>query len=134
MALSETPPTVAALVVLALLGAGGPALARSPYDGLWAVSFVPDQGDCDRHDVEVFVRNGEISHVGDRGFFTAEGTVGEQGRVEASIGALGLTVSAEGRLAERQGGGTWAFPERGCAGRWSAERRSPVPVETSDYQ
>jgi hypothetical protein len=109
-------------------------LARSPYDGLWAVSFVPDQGDCERHDVEVFVRNGEISHVGDHGFFTAEGTVGEQGRVEASIGALGLTVSAEGRLAERQGGGTWVFPERGCAGRWSAERRSPTPVEPSDDQ
>jgi hypothetical protein len=121
MTLSVAPTTVAALVVLALLGAGDPALARSPYDGLWVVSFIPDQGDCDRHDVEVFVRNGEISHVGDRGFFTAEGTVGDQGRVEASIGALGLTVSAEGRLAERQGGGTWAFPSAGAQG---AGRRS----------
>jgi hypothetical protein len=127
MTLSETSPTVAALVVLALFGAGGPALARGLYDGLWAVSLVADQGDCDRHDVEVFVRNGEISHAGDRGFFTAEGTVGERGRVAASIGALGQTASAEGQLAEQQGGGTWAAPERGCAGRWSAERRSPAP-------
>jgi hypothetical protein len=65
--------------------------------------------------------------VGDFGFFTAEGAVGEHGRVEASLRALGLTVSAEGRLAEQQGGGTWAFLARGCAGRWSAERRSPAP-------
>ena len=73
---------------------------------------------------EMFIRNGVISHAGHAGFFTAEGRVGDRGRLEVSIGALGMTASADGQLSERQGSGTWQFPERGCSGRWLAERRS----------
>jgi hypothetical protein len=112
------------LALLALFGANAPAQARASYDGLWSVSLSADQGSCANHEIEVFIRNGEISHAGAPGFFTAEGRVGEQGRVEASIGALGLTASAEGQLSDRQGSGTWMFPERGCSGQWLAERRS----------
>jgi hypothetical protein len=120
---SRTPiPLVLAL--LALFGANAPAQARSPYDGLWSVSLGVDQGSCGDHTIELFIRNGEISHAGDRGFFTADGRVSEQGRVVASIGALGLTASADGQLSDRQGSGTWMFPEWGCSGRWLAERRS----------
>jgi len=112
------------LTLLALFGANAPAQARSPYDGLWSVSLSVDQGSCGSHAIELFIRNGEISHAGDRGFFTADGRVTEQGRVEASIGAFGLTASADGQLSDRQGSGTWMFPERGCSGQWLAERRS----------
>jgi hypothetical protein len=111
------------LAMLALSGANAPAQARSPYDGLWSVSLRDDQGSCGNRTIELFIRNGEISHAGDRGFFTADGSVSEQGRVEASIGALGLTASAEGQLSERQGSGTWMFPSWGCSGQWLAERR-----------
>jgi hypothetical protein len=111
------------LALLALFGAA-PAQARSPYDGLWSVSLGVDQGSCGDHTIELFIRNGEISHAGDRGFFTADGRVSDQGRVAASIGALGLTASADGQLSDRQGSGTWMFPEWGCSGRWLAERRS----------
>jgi hypothetical protein len=110
------------LALLALSGANAPAQARSPYDGVWSVSLGVDQGSCSDHTIELFIRNGEISHAGDRGFFTAEGRVSEQGRVAASIGALGLTASADGQLSDRQGSGTWVFPEWGCSGRWLAER------------
>ena len=61
---------------------------------------------------------------GTAGFFTADGRVSDQGHVAASIGALGLTASADGQLSDRQGSGTWMFPEWGCSGRWLAERRS----------
>jgi hypothetical protein len=119
---STSMPCVVAF--LALFGACAPAQARGPYDGLWSVSLSADQGSCGNRDIEVFIRNGEISHAGDRGFFTADGRVGDQGHVEASIGALGLTASAEGQLSDRHGRGTWAFPDWGCSGQWLAERRS----------
>ena len=75
-------------------------------------------------EIEVFIRNGEISHAGDRGFFTAEGRVGERGRVEVSIGAFGMWASADGQLSDGQGSGVWEFPERGCSGQWVARRSS----------
>ena len=46
------------------------------------VSHIADvvrKGSCSEREIEVFIRNGEISHAGDRGFFTAEGRVGERG-------------------------------------------------------
>jgi len=125
--LLDSPSRTAIPLVLALLAffaADAPAQARSPYDGLWSVSLGVDQGSCGDHTIELFIRNGEISHAGDRGLFTADGRVSDQGRVAASIGALGLTASADGQLSDRQGSGTWMFPEWGCSGRWLAERRS----------
>jgi hypothetical protein len=117
-------PIAVGLGLLALAGANAPAQARTLYDGLWSVSLKVDQGSCGEHEIEVFIRNGEISHAGHRGFFTAEGRVGERGRVEVSIGAFGMTASADGQLLDSQGSGSWQFPERGCSGQWSAERRS----------
>ena len=91
---SHTPTSIPLILAwLALSGANTPAQARSPYDGLWSVSLGVDQGSCSDHTVELFIRNGEISYAGDRGFFTADGRVSEQGRVAASIGALGLTAN-----------------------------------------
>jgi hypothetical protein len=111
------------LALLAL--ASVPSQARTPYDGLWSVSLKVDQGSCGSREIEVLIRDGEISHAGDRGFFTAEGRVAERGRIEVSIGAFGMTASADGQLSEGgQGSGVWQFPERGCSGQWLAERRS----------
>ena len=122
---NHSPASMPVVVAfLALFGASTPAQARAPYDGLWSVTLSGDQGSCGSREIEVFIRNGEISHAGDRGFFTADGRVGEQGRVEASIGALGLVASAEGQLSDRQGRGTWTMPNWGCSGQWLAERRS----------
>ena len=117
-------PRAVVLALLALSLANTPAQARSPYDGLWSVSLKVDQGSCGEHEIEMFIRNGEISLAGHSGFFTAEGRVGDRGRLEVSIGALGMTASADGQLSDRQGNGTWQVPERGCSGRWLAERRS----------
>src|ERR671911_925321 len=96
---------------------GAPVQARTPYDGLWSVSLKVGQGPCRAREIEVFIRNGEISHAGDRGFFTAEGRVGERGRIEVSIGAFGMWASANGQLSDGQGSGVWEFAERGCSGQ-----------------
>ena len=61
-----------ALSSLAWSGANAPAQARAPYDGLWSVSLKVEQGSCGEHEIEVFIRNGEISHAGQWGFFTAD--------------------------------------------------------------
>ena len=110
--------------LLASIELSAPVQARMPYDGLWSVSLKVGQGSCSDREIEVFIRNGEISHAGDRGFFTAEGRVGERGRVEASIGAFGMWASADGQLSDGQGTGTWDFPERACSGQWVARRSS----------
>jgi hypothetical protein len=110
--------------LFASLEVGAPVQARTPYDGLWSVSLKVSQGSCVDREIELFIRNGEISHAGDRGFFTAEGRVGERGRVEVSIGALGVWASADGQLSDGQGSGVWQFPERGCSGQWVARRSS----------
>src|SRR5829696_7643534 len=115
------------LIGFALLASAelcAPVQARMPYDGLWSVSLKVGQGSCSEREIEVFIRNGEISHAGDRGFFTAEGRVGERGRVEVSIGAFGMWASADGQLSDGQGSGVWQFPERGCSGQWVGARRS----------
>ena len=116
--------TLIGLALFASLEVGAPVQARTPYDGLWSVSLKVSQGSCVDREIELFIRNGEISHAGDRGFFTAEGRVGERGRVEVSIGALGVWASADGQLSDGQGSGVWQFPERGCSGQWVARRSS----------
>ena len=92
------------------------------YDGRWAATFIPTEGACSRHSIELRVTDGRIGHVGDVGFFTASGEVSAQGQVDASIGTLGIAASARGRLSETEGSGTWNFPDRGCAGQWTAQR------------
>src|SRR3954453_3535021 len=82
--------TLIGLALFASLEVGAPVQARTPYDGLWSVSLKVSQGSCVDREIELFIRNGETSHAGDRGFFTAEGRVGEGGRGEVSIGALGV--------------------------------------------
>src|SRR5918995_4683124 len=94
---------------------GAPVQARTPYDSLWSVSLKVGKGSCSEREIEVFIRNGEISHAGGRGFFTAKGRVGERGRIEVSIGAFGMWASSDGQLSG-QGSGVWEFAERGCSG------------------
>jgi hypothetical protein len=67
--------TLIGLALFASLEVSAPVQARTPYDGLWSVSLKVGQGPCGEREFEVFIRNGEISHAGDRGFFTAEGRV-----------------------------------------------------------
>ena len=112
------------LALLAWVHANAPAQARTPFDGLWSVSLSVQHGSCSGREIEVFIRNGEVSHAGDSGFFTAEGRVDERGRIEVRIGAFGMSASADGQLSDRQGKGSWQFSERGCSGNWVAERRS----------
>src|SRR5215218_2371876 len=99
-------------VTVVLFGIGGEARAVS-YDGDWSVVFVSQEGGCREREIEVKVRDGQITHFGGQGFISAEGRVSELGHVEASIGALGYTATAQGHMAEASGRGNWTMPEFG---------------------
>lgn len=124
--LSFKPRSLVLWLVLssASLGSSWDAAAETAhrYDGRWNATFIPTEGACAQRTIELRVTDGVIGHVGDVGFFTASGEVGAQGQVDASIGTLGIAASAQGRLSEMDGSGTWRFPDRGCAGQWTARR------------
>jgi hypothetical protein len=110
------------IAAMVLLGLSGEAQATNPYDGRWSVAFVSQQGGCQQREIEVNLSAGQIAHTGWRGVFTASGHVSEQGHVDASIGALGHTATAQGQMAGASGSGTWSMPELGCSGQWTARR------------
>lgn len=109
----------AALIVLHM---SGPARAADPHDGLWSVSFVAQQGDCQQRGIEVRVSSGTLTHTGAGIVFTASGHVDAGGSIQASLSALGHLATAQGRLDTQTGSRTWSLREFGCSGQWTARR------------
>ena len=115
------------MAALALLGLSAEAQTTNPQttnpnDDRWSVVFVSQQGGCQRREAQISVSAGQITHAGWRGMFTAHGQVSQQGHVDASIGALGHTATAQGQVARASGSGTWSMAEVGCSGQWTARR------------
>ena len=112
------------LMPLLVSGYDDLAVAQSThlFDGRWAVTFDPREGSCAQHEIEVRITDGILGHAGLSGFFTASGEVNAKGRVDASIGTLGIAATAHGQLADATGSGIWSFPDRGCSGAWTAHR------------
>jgi hypothetical protein len=95
-----------------------PAVARSPYDGLWQVTVVTKTGSCDPQTSSTLtVTDGKISAPG----ADVSGSVGREGLVRVSIhGAY-----ANGQLSGNAGSGKWNGASAGvpCSGRWEASRQ-----------
>lgn len=95
-----------------------PALAQSPYDGLWQVTVVTKTGSCDAQTSSTLtVTDGKISAPG----ADVSGSVGREGLVRVSIhGAY-----ANGQLSGNAGSGKWNGASAGvpCSGRWEASRQ-----------
>ena len=95
-----------------------PALAASPYDGLWNVTVVTKTGSCEPTSSSTLtVADGKISAPGAE----VSGTVGREGLVRVSIhGAY-----ANGQLSGNAGSGKWngASAVVPCSGRWEASRQ-----------
>ena len=78
------------LVVLAVSAAAAPALAQTPYDGLWNVTVVTKSGSCEPSArFPIVVTDGKVSAVG----ADVSGVVGREGNVRVSIGPAYATVS-----------------------------------------
>jgi hypothetical protein len=96
-----------------------PAVAQSPYDGLWQVTVVTKTGSCDAQTSSTLtVMDGKISAPGAD---DVSGSVGREGLVRVSIhGAY-----ANGQLSGNAGSGKWNGASAGvpCSGRWEASRQ-----------
>jgi len=96
----------------------GPAMAQTPYDGLWNVTIVTKTGTCEPiASSTLTVADGRISAPG----ADVSGTIGREGLVRVSIrGAY-----ANGQLNGNTGSGKWNGASAGipCSGRWQASRQ-----------
>src|SRR5437588_11051121 len=103
-----------ALTVLA----AAPAVAQTPYDGLWNVTIVTKAGSCEPSTRSTLtVTDGKVSAAG----ADVSGSIGREGLVRVSIGG----AYANGQLSGNAGAGKWNGASAGvpCSGRWQASRQ-----------
>jgi len=95
-----------------------PAMAQTPYDGLWNVTVVTKTGSCEASSrYPLTVTDGKITAPG----ADVSGHVGREGSVKVSIGS----AYANGQLSGNTGSGKWNGASGGvpCSGRWEASRQ-----------
>src|SRR3954451_4536019 len=105
-------------VASALLSVGTPALAQTPYDGLWNVTVVTKSGSCEPQTRSTLtISDGKVSAAG----ADVTGSIGREGLVKVSIGG----AYANGQLSGNAGSGKWNGASGGipCSGRWEASRQ-----------
>ena len=105
------------LGIIAAAAIAAPALAQTPYDGLWNVTILTKAGSCEPSvRYPLTVTDGKISGAAD-----VSGSIGREGIVRVSIrGAY-----ANGQLSGNGGSGKWNGASGGiaCSGRWEASRQ-----------
>jgi type 1 fimbria pilin len=106
------------LLIAASALMAAPAIAQSPYDGLWSVTVVTKTGTCEPSSRSTLtVADGKVSAAGS----DVSGSIGREGLVRVSIhGAY-----ANGQLSGNAGSGKWNGASAGvpCSGRWEASRQ-----------
>jgi hypothetical protein len=98
--------------------AAAPAIAQSPYDGLWNVKVVTKTGSCEPESRSTLtIMDGKVSGAG----ADVTGSIGREGLVRVSIGG----AYANGQLNGNVGSGKWNGASAGipCSGRWEASRQ-----------
>jgi type 1 fimbria pilin len=98
--------------------AAAPAVAQTPYDGLWNVTIVTKAGSCEpaTHST-LTVADGKVTAAGAE----VTGSIGREGLVRVSING----AYANGQLSGNAGSGKWNGASAGvpCSGRWQASRQ-----------
>jgi type 1 fimbria pilin len=98
--------------------ASAPAMAQTPYDGLWNVTVVTKSGSCEPQTRSTLtISDGKVSAAG----ADVTGSIGREGVVRVSIGG----AYANGQLNGNSGSGKWNGASAGipCSGRWEASRQ-----------
>jgi hypothetical protein len=109
---------VAAVAMVIGANFTAPAMAQTPYDGVWNVTVETRSGSCEPSvHYPITVSDGKISAEG----ADITGSVGREGHVKASIGG----AFANGNLNRSSGSGKWSSASAGvpCSGRWDASKR-----------
>jgi hypothetical protein len=111
---ARMPAAFSIKFVLMTLLLAGPALAGTPYDGVWDVTVETRAGSCDPSaQFRLTVQDGKISGG-------ATGTVAHEGMVKVTLNG----AYAFGQLGGHAGSGRWnaASAGRPCSGRWQATK------------
>jgi hypothetical protein len=101
-------------VMISLLA--GPAIAGTPYDGVWDVTVETKAGSCDPSaQFRLTVQDGKIS-----GAANITGTVAHEGMVKVTLNG----AYAFGQLGGHAGSGRWNAASAGkpCSGHWQATK------------
>jgi len=109
---------LASAIASAAVLAVAPALAQTPYDGLWNVTVVTKNGSCEAQTRSTLtITDGKVSAPG----ADVSGSIGREGLVRVSIGG----AYANGQLSGNSGSGKWNGASAGvpCSGRWEASRQ-----------
>src|ERR1700688_259746 len=112
-----------ASTLTAAILAGTPAMAQTPYDGLWSVTVVTKSGTCEPQTRSTLtITDGKVSAAG----ADVTGSIGREGVVKVSIGG----AYANGQLSGNSGSGKWNGASAGipCSGRGEASRQEPQPA------
>src|ERR1700719_2809969 len=100
------------------VGLAAPAIAQTPYDGLWNVTIVTKSGSCEPSTQSTLVvTDGKISAQG----ADITGSIGREGVVRVSIGGAHANCQLNGNV----GSGKWNGASAGVpgSGRWGASRQ-----------
>ena len=106
------------ILIAAASLAAAPAMAQTPYDGLWNVTIVTKTGSCEPSARSTLtVADGKVSAGG----ADVSGSIGREGIVRVSIGG----AYANGHLSGNAGSGKWNGASAGipCSGHWEASRQ-----------
>jgi hypothetical protein len=109
---------IASALASAATLAAAPAIAQTPYDGLWSVTIVTKSGSCEPQTRSTLtVTDGRVSAPG----ADVTGSIGREGLVRVSIAG----AYANGQLNGNAGSGKWNGASAGipCSGRWEASRQ-----------
>lgn len=110
----------ALLAVSAALSTTSFAMPR--FDGVWSVSLVTTKGDCiASYRYPIQITNGIVANGGALAI-DVRGKVAANGAVTVLVSHGDQRATGSGRLSASVGSGSWRGA--GCAGSWTAERRS----------
>lgn len=94
------------------------------FDGIWSVSIVTYQGDCNRASrYPLRIWYGRVIKVDNDPNYNVSGAVARGGYIAVTVSGGGQTASGTGRLTVNNGTGIWHTANGECSGRWTATRR-----------
>jgi hypothetical protein len=123
LALPATADAAAKAAKPAKAAKGGGSTA--PFNGLWSVLIITEQGTCDRgYRYAVRIKNGSVGHADPaNSSFRIAGRVAGNGATNVSVARGTQSANGSGRLSQNAGAGRWKSSKGECSGSWQAERR-----------
>lgn len=114
-----------AILVVLMECLSGVVRADDPFDGLWALRVVIEQGPCARPPVwryQLRVTRSKLGAADPNETATITGRINDAGVVRGSVKRGDDKATGQGRLSGNAGSGGWSSITRGCSGTWTAIR------------